>query len=351
MVRLAIFQDDLDLGGIQRSLISFLKALDYTAYEVDLYLFGRTNAFGEQLPKEVNVIYCKKPSKLERYMPFSWYYRITKGIQADLPYDYAVDYNGYQNATAANALKIPAKHRVLWVHSDYASRAKHEKNILKALHSRFMLSKGKWKRFDIIAGVSENILSPFKKDFPEKRFAVARNRIDAGAIIKQSEETAGFSPDPDKVNFCFLGRLTAQKNVPGLLEIFSRVIAARKDARLYIIGDGSERGALEKKAESLNLSEYVTFLGAKANPFPYLKQMDALVLNSHVEGQGIVLWEAKCLGLQLIFPKHLESAAGLPGTDDMAAAMINAEKQEKVFDYLTEYNERAAGGIREIFGV
>ena len=108
---------------------------------------------------------------------------------------------------------------------------------------------------------------------------------------------------------------------------FSKVVASRKDIHLYLIGDGPDREALLAQCDQLNLNDYVTFLGNQENPFPYLAQMDGFALDSRYEGQGMVLWEAKAVGLTLFLPKRLEKYnAGLSGCGDMVEALSKARK-------------------------
>ena len=53
----------------------------------------------------------------------------------------------------------------------------------------------------------------------------------------------------------------------------------------------------------------------------------------------MVLWEAKCLGLQLIFPKRLEKYnIYLNGVESVRKALINIEKKEKEHDILRKYH-------------
>ena len=54
------------------------------------------------------------------------------------------------------------------------------------------------------------------------------------------------------------------------------------------------------------MNEFITLLGNQPNPFKYLKLMDGFVLTSRYEGQGMVLWEAKALGLEIFMSKNLE---------------------------------------------
>ena len=41
MKKVAIFQKDLNIGGIERSLINMLSKVDFSKYEIDLYLFEK----------------------------------------------------------------------------------------------------------------------------------------------------------------------------------------------------------------------------------------------------------------------------------------------------------------------
>jgi glycosyltransferase involved in cell wall biosynthesis len=67
-------------------------------------------------------------------------------------------------------------------------------------------------------------------------------------------EAARLAPN----TFVYVGRLTAQKALPVLLDAVERV----PDARLEIVGDGPEREGLEARAKSPGLAGRVTFTGA-----------------------------------------------------------------------------------------
>ena len=81
----------------------------------------------------------------------------------------------------------------------------------------------------------------------------------------------------------------------------------------------------------------------------YKKQMDAFCLESRYEGQGMVLWEAKVLGLKLIFPRRLEKYnIYLEGTDDIVQSMIDLKKEEKQIDMLEDYQKYIEDNFKEI---
>ena len=78
--------------------------------------------------------------------------------------------------------------------------------------------------------------------------------------------------------------------------------------------------------------------------------MDGFILDSRYEGQGMVLWEAKAVGLTLFLPRRLEKYNdGLSGCDNIVDSLIKAQKTERKLSSLTEYNQKALFGIQSLF--
>jgi glycosyltransferase involved in cell wall biosynthesis len=96
-----------------------------------------------------------------------------------------------------------------------------------------------------------------------------------------------------------VGRLEPVKNLPLLLEAFAEVADAL-DARLLIIGSGSQEAALRQRIEHLGLGRRAALLGYVPSPRPYLCAAAAFVLASEEEGFGQVLSEAMREGLPVI---------------------------------------------------
>jgi N-acetyl-alpha-D-glucosaminyl L-malate synthase BshA len=76
------------------------------------------------------------------------------------------------------------------------------------------------------------------------------------------------------------------------VEIFARVRAKGIDARLVMVGDGSERGLAEHRARSLNVEAYCSFVGKQARIVDYLSVADVLLLPSEQESFGLAALEA-----------------------------------------------------------
>ena len=125
-----------------------------------------------------------------------------------------------------------------------------------------------------------------------------------------------------------------------MLDIFSKACAARDDLRLYILGDGPDREALEALRHELGLDDKVYFLGNQPNPYSYMSRMDAFLSTSRYEGQPLNIMEAMAVGLPLYCSKNLEKyTEGLTGREDLVAALIEAQREEKKPDDLAQYNQ------------
>ena len=102
-------------------------------------------------------------------------------------------------------------------------------------------------------------------------------------------------PDDEKI-FVYVGRLEPVKRVGWLIDIFSELIRTHKKRyRLIVVGDGSCRRQLERRAARKKCADAVIFLGQAADPFPYIKGATAVVFPSLSEGYGLVPLEARAL--------------------------------------------------------
>lgn len=106
----------------------------------------------------------------------------------------------------------------------------------------------------------------------------------------------------DGTQLMFVGRLSAVKGVPVLLEAFAQARAARPDLQLTLVGDGPDRAALEAEAAGRGLTEAVSFTGyrSQAEVAGMLAQHDVLVLPSFAEGVPVVLMEAAAAAMPVI---------------------------------------------------
>ena len=104
----------------------------------------------------------------------------------------------------------------------------------------------------------------------------------------------------------------------------------RRDARLVIVGDGPQRGALEAQVAQLGLGERVLFAGQRTDVACWLAALDVFVLPSYAnEGVPQALLQAMLVGVPCVttdagaipeIARHGETACIVPREDAAALA-------------------------------
>jgi glycosyltransferase involved in cell wall biosynthesis len=99
--------------------------------------------------------------------------------------------------------------------------------------------------------------------------------------------------------FLACGRLVPGKGFETLLRAFAR-IRRHVTARLTILGEGEQRGALESLSRELRVNGDVDLPGWVQDPFGYMLEADVFVLPSMWEGLPNVLIEALAAGCPVV---------------------------------------------------
>src|SRR5882724_11746804 len=94
-----------------------------------------------------------------------------------------------------------------------------------------------------------------------------------------------------------LGRLEEQKGHVYLLEAWPSVLAEFPDARLLLVGDGSLRGALERRVNELGIGPAVLFAGFRSDA---PRVLDVLALPSLYEGMPLTAIEASAMAKPVV---------------------------------------------------
>ena len=99
-----------------------------------------------------------------------------------------------------------------------------------------------------------------------------------------------------------VGRLSAPKGYPVLIEAVMLLRARRRNVRLTLVGEGPERGALENLITLRRLGDAVRLAGAcnHERVVGYYESSEAFVLSSFLEGVPVVLMEAMAMGLPCV---------------------------------------------------
>jgi glycosyltransferase involved in cell wall biosynthesis len=140
---------------------------------------------------------------------------------------------------------------------------------------------------------------------------------------------------PPKSGFTlvYVGRLEPVKNHTLLLHAFRAALSSKHDLRLWMVGDGSERGKLESVAAELSIAAQVTFWGQQLDVAPFFSAADAFIMSSKSEGLPMSLLQAFSLGLPAVVTdvggmaevvRLAKAGLTVPVTDsaEMAAAIL-----------------------------
>lgn len=324
--RILISIDSLRCAGAEKSLITFLSALDYNKFEVDLQLFQYGEVLEQFIPKEVNVLptfsYTKflKKSVLKQLLSFDlkkiiarWRYSITlrwkrksshtdkarfywKSCKSVLPnydkqYDIAIAY-AQSIPTFYVAEKVNAKLKLSWVNCEYNLSPENIK-----FQEKF------YKKIDNIVVVSDAAKEVFKNKYPQfvDKMVVIWDMINADIIKDMANiET---STNMDKSVPCLLTVARLNKEQKGF-DIALETCKILKDRGIifkwYVVGQGPYREEMETFISQNNLQDVFIFLGTTANPYPYYKDCTIYVQTSRHEGFGLSIAEARILNRPVV---------------------------------------------------
>lgn len=181
-------------------------------------------------------------------------------------------------------------------HGDFFSQSFWRKESL--LHTiRFYVGQYVIKKADSIRVVSKRI-----SDFLILKYKIKPEKIIVVPVYTEIKNYKTKQVDENKKDFVFLnlGRFVKQKNLPLLLNSFSRVNIKHPQTKLILIGRGPEEKKLKNICAQLNIEKAVEFIDWLDNVNDYYKKADAYVLPSNYEGWGRVVIESANAGLPII---------------------------------------------------
>lgn len=119
-----------------------------------------------------------------------------------------------------------------------------------------------------------------------------------------------------------VGRLEPEKRIEDILAALKLVSAHYAMVGLFIVGEGSERGKLERMARSLGLADSVVFLGQRADARALMPSAQAYIQASAYEGYGRTLIEAALAKVPIITTDVGIVGEVFKGYEDVLAAPV-----------------------------
>lgn len=300
----------LTVGGIQKTLISALKVIDYDKYDVTVYLRKNRADLLPFIDKRASVLinddnnkYYRKPRAVllqllieihkltgrkqkaekvrkelnELINSYCMEYEY-KSFFADKKFDKAIAYsNGYPAYFVADC--INADEKIIFFHTST--------NDLPDVHKEFIA------KFDKACAVHDGLVPLISEWHPclDGRISVVENFVDADSLKKQASEKEIAKPD-DKTVLCSCGRLAPVKGFDLAIECANILKEKGTEFLWYFVGDGPEKDKLISLVEKYKLSDNIVFTGMQKNPYPYMAGCDIYVQPSYKEAWGLTIAEA-----------------------------------------------------------
>lgn len=360
MKRILIVHSNMEIGGAETSLLGLLNEIDYTKYQVDLFLIKHSGELMEFIPEEVNILQEDEDYK-QLMIPLKdvlknkkigiFFARMFGKIKAKKYNDgYMIKEYGYLNVMpflkkiekkydiALSFIdphwiiqkKCDAKIRIGWLHTDF-NKIRVDKN----------LDYKMWDGCDYIAQVSEACKKEFDKNYPalKDKSIVIENLLSADYLRKRADESITDMENNECIKLLSIGRFSEQKNFDNVPEICKFIKEANIEIRWYLIGYGGEENLIRNKIKEYGVEDNVKILGKKINPYPYIKQCDIYVQPSRYEGKAVTVREAQILCKPIIITDFTTAASQLEdGVDGIIVPMNNKECAQGIINLIKNFD-------------
>lgn len=290
-IRVLVVAVTLRGGGAERQIVHLLNGLDRTRFAPYLYLFKHEGIYLQDLDEGVSLISPQVQHKYELPKVLLHLRREVISLQPAITFGNLWP----ESISLINVCKtLPQSHRpkvVIGVQNN------------PCFDGKWKIRTIQWLRSDIdcVVACSQGVREGLLKFHPYFRDArVIPNSVDLPAIRKRAQEPLEHPWLDDSIPILVaVGRLVEQKGFHHLLPALY-LLRENIPVRLWILGQGPLKPALEKQARELGISDGVQFLGFQPNPFKYMARADVFVLSSLWEGLPSVLVEAMGLGLPVV---------------------------------------------------
>lgn len=326
---------DMEIGGIERSLINMLECMDYERYQVDVLVFSHKGDFYSLLPSPIQLLpeerrltvyrsslmACVRGGHIgaaiirifarmlsiakanrERFKEGGGYVQmqlVSKYYSAIMPslstcYDAAISYAWPHDYVLR---RVNARKKIAWIHTDYSQ-----------LEIDNELDYQMWKPYDHIASISEACTKAFLSKYPNLSNRIVQiENINSPSFIKRmatdvSEELA---MDPKVFKLLTVGRLSFVKGFDLAIHALKQLKEkGLSHVKWYVIGYGGYESALRELIRENGLEEEFILLGKKVNPYPYMAACDLYVQPSRYEGKAVTVTEAQILGKPVMITNY-----------------------------------------------
>jgi len=339
-MKIAHIVDSMEVGGAEMLVSQMCRLQREQGHDPCVYAWATLGALGEQLRQEGFTVEIN----VGRHLPDStWnFFKLFKASRPDVVHLHNPTPTIYA-AMAARMAGVPSI--ISTRHSLVGPPHRKVAEVKYRIAARFC---------DWVVGICDATVTNLK----------AIHIAPARKIVRVYNGTAALKPVakeewPQKSGFTlvYVGRMEPVKNHGLLLRAFNAALKRMSELRLWMVGDGSERAAMERLAAELGVAAKVTFWGQQLDVAPFFSAADAFIMSSRSEGLPVSLLQAFSLGLPAIVTdvggmaeavKLAQAGFTVSATDpaEMAAAILQMVWSE---DARAEFSAHATAAFQSHF--
>ena len=358
MKKLLFSAYSLEVGGIEKALVTLLNKLQEKGYEITLVLEKKEGIFLEELNSQISIItYTPNNNKnIIKRKIINLIKQLKFSIKNKNKFDFSASFATYSNSGAFVA-RTASKNSCLWGHADYLTLFKNNIEEMK----KFFKEK-KYNKFKKIIFVSKEGKDTFISVFPDSKnkTKVCNNIINNQQIIELSDKEIELKKE-EITTFLNVGRHDErQKRLSKIIEVAKKLKQENYKFKILFVGDGQDTEKYKEMVNAHDLEKQIIFLGRKQNPYPYFKISDCVILTSDYEGYPVVFLESMILNKPIITTKvsdyeEIEGKYGYTTTkeiDDIYEKMkLFLEKGFEITEKFDaeKYNEQIIQKLEELF--
>ena len=314
MKKILFIISNLQTGGVSKSLTSLMNVIDRNRYEVALMVVSPRGAFMELLPSDLrlitNPVWAALTSNLRGVadliglgrplLAVGHCVRLVVGLFSkakagemiasmmpaiDEEFDTIVDYNGQQQCYYM-VKKLRSRKKITFFHSDY-----------KKWPYYYAADKKYFQRVDSVWTISDTCVESLKSVFPEIAGKICKmeNIISLELIERMSNDDISATISPDFPSIVTIGHVCDKKGSHWAIESASILKKRGCSFHWYFIGANPDCEHYERLCRKFGVTDCISFLGIKINPYPYIKAATIIAHPSQYEGKSIALDETKLL--------------------------------------------------------
>jgi glycosyltransferase involved in cell wall biosynthesis len=273
----------LDQGGAERFIVDLILSLNPDDFAPHLILLKRGGEWLSELTaKNIPVTIIQQKSKLD----IASFFKLIAELKKIKPVIVHTELGGdIYGQLAARISKVPV------VLSTEQNVNYHEK-FLPWLAKRII---SHWS--DQVVAISQAVARDARQRYHlnDQQLIIIPNGLPTAKFpLRQTSA----STNKSTLLFGSLGRLVPQKGYASLIKAWGQL--TNKNLNCAVAGAGYLQTELQQNIEQLVLTKRFKLIGPISNPTSWLSSLDAFILPSLWEGQGLVLLEAGLIGLPII---------------------------------------------------